>query len=45
MVRHIASTRPLLVGPPSSRPVTDILLAGVAGLAIAGVFRLRGAAP
>lgn len=34
MVRRILSSRPLSVGPPSSRTITDSLLAGVAGLAV-----------
>jgi hypothetical protein len=34
MVRPALSSRPLSADPPSSRTITDILLAGVAGLAV-----------
>lgn len=34
MVRQVLYSRPLSVGSPSSRTITDILLAGVAGLAV-----------
>ncbi|WP_439576544.1 hypothetical protein [Elioraea sp.] len=34
MARYIASSQSLSVRPPSSRTVTDILLAGVAGLGV-----------